>query len=60
MRKLGVAVAVPVPRSELEAPVALEDQLDLLDALEALADYEVNGGVDFGELKLSLCCCGCA
>ena len=53
MQKHGKTVAVLVPPSDLKALEALEDQLDLLDAIEALADYEANGGVDFGELKRS-------
>ena len=32
----------------------LEDRLDLIDALDALADYRANGGVDFEELKADL------
>ena len=54
MQKHGKIVAVLVPPSDLQALEVLEDQLDLLDAIEALADYEANGGVDFGELKRSL------
>ena len=54
MQKHGKTVAVLVPPSDLKVLEALEDQLDLLDAIEALADYEANGGVDFGELKRSL------
>lgn len=54
MKKHGKTVAVLVPPSDLKVLEALEDQLDLLDAIEALADYEANGGVDFGELKSSL------
>ena len=54
MQKHGKTVAVLVPPSDLQVLKALEDQLDLLDAIEALADYEANGGVDFGELKRSL------
>ncbi len=33
---------------------ALEDRLDLLDALDSLADYRANGGVDIEELKADL------
>ncbi|MYF71162.1 MAG: type II toxin-antitoxin system Phd/YefM family antitoxin [Proteobacteria bacterium] len=54
MQKHGKTVAVLVPPSDLELLEALEDQLDLLDAIEALADYEAHGGVDFGELKRNL------
>ena len=51
MRKHGKTVAVLVPPSDLEALVALEDRLDLLDVLDALADYRANGGISFEDLK---------
>ena len=54
MQKHGKTVAVLVPPSDLQLLEALEDQLDLADAMEALADYKANGGIDFGELKSSL------
>lgn len=54
VQKHGKTVAVLVPPTDLEVLEALEDRLDLLDAIEALADYEANGGVDFGELEGSL------
>ena len=54
MRKNGKTVAVLVPPSDLEALAALEDRLDLLDALDALADYRANGGVSLDDLKSDL------
>lgn len=45
IRKHGKPVAAMVPSSDLKALEALEDRLDLFDALDALADYHVNGGV---------------
>ena len=54
MQKHGKTVAVLVPPSDLQLLEALEDQLDLADAMEALADYKANGGIDFGELKSRL------
>ena len=50
-QKHGKTVAVPVPPSDLDA---LEDRLDLLDALDALADYRAHGGVPFEDLKADL------
>ena len=47
----GKTIAVMVPASDVEALEALEDDLDARDALEALADYEANGGVSFEDWK---------
>lgn len=55
LRSGGKTVAVLVPPSDLRALEAVEDRLDLLDTLDALADYRANGGVDFEGLKLHLC-----
>ncbi len=52
--KRGEAVGVIVPPSDLDALnalEALEDRLDLLAALDALADFRASGGVDFDRLK---------
>lgn len=54
IQKHGKTVAALVPLSDLEALRTLEEQLDLLDALEALADYRAEGGVSLEELKVSL------
>lgn len=54
IQKDGETVAGLVPPSDLDVLEALEDRLDLLDALDALADYRVNGGVDFEDLKADL------
>ena len=51
VQKHGKTVAVLVPPSDLDA---LEDRLDLLDALDALADYRAHGGVPFEDLKADL------
>ena len=54
IRKHGKIVAVLVPPSDLEALKELGDRLDLLDTLDALADYRANGGVGFDDLKHDL------
>ena len=54
IQKHGKTVAVLVPPSDLDVLEALEERLDLLDALDALADYRANGGVDFDDLKADL------
>lgn len=54
IQKHGKTVAALVPPSDLEALRTLEEQLDLLDALEALADYREEGGVSLEDLKASL------
>lgn len=54
IRKHGKIVAVLVPPADLEALNGLEGRLDLLDALDALADYRTNGGVGFDDLKHNL------
>ena len=51
VQKHGKTVAVLVPPSDLDA---LEERLDLLDALDALADYRQNGGLPFEDLKADL------
>ncbi|MCY3987017.1 MAG: type II toxin-antitoxin system Phd/YefM family antitoxin [Gammaproteobacteria bacterium] len=54
IQKHGKTVAALVPPSDLEALRTLEEQLDLLDALEALSDYRAEGGVSLEELKANL------
>lgn len=54
IQKHGKTVAALVPPSDLEVLRTLEDRLDLLDALEALAEYRTNGGVSLRELKADL------
>ena len=54
IQKHGKTVAALVPPSDLEVLRTLEDRLDLLDALEALADYRENGGISLNELKADL------
>ena len=54
IQKHGKTVAALVPSSDLEALRTLEEQLDLLDALEALAEYREKGGVSLEDLKASL------
>ena len=54
MRKHGTIVAILVLPSDLEALEVLEDRPDLLDALDALADYRANGGVSVEDLKHDL------
>ena len=54
MQKHGKTIAVLVPPSDLDMLNVLEDRLDLLDALDALADYRANGGMDFEDLKADL------
>ena len=51
MQKHGKTVAVLVPPSDLDALEALEDRLDLLDAL---ANYRANGGIDLEALRKDL------
>ena len=54
IQKHGKTVAALVPPSDLEVLRKLEDRLDLLDALEALADYRENGGIGLDDLKAAL------
>lgn len=54
IQKHGKTIAALVPPSDLEVLRTLEDRLDLLDALEALADYRENGGISLDELKADL------
>ena len=54
MQRHGETIAVLVPPSDLDMLKALEDRLDLLDALDALADYRANGGTDFEDVKSDL------
>ena len=54
IQKHGKTVAALVPPADLEVLRMLEDRLDLLDALEALAEYRANGGISLGELKADL------
>ena len=54
LQEQGKAVAALVPPSDLRALEALEDRLDLSDALAALADYRANGGVEFERLKAEI------
>ena len=54
IQKHGKTVAALVPSSDLEVLRTLEDRLDLLDALEALAEYRTNGGISLRELKADL------
>ena len=54
MQSHGNTIAVLVPPSDLDALEVLEERLDVLDALDALADYRANGGVDFEDLKADL------
>ena len=54
IQKHGKTVAALVPPSDLEALRTLEQQLDLLDALEALADYREKAEVSLEDLKASL------
>lgn len=51
VEKDGRTVAVLVPTSDLAALEALEERLDLLDAL---ADYRAHGGVEWTEIKSDL------
>ena len=51
MQSHGKTIAVPVPPSDLDTLEVLEERLD---ALDALADYRANGGVDFEDLKADL------
>lgn len=54
IQKHGKTVAALVPPADLEVLRMLEDRLDLLDALEALAEYRANGGISLGELQANL------
>ena len=54
MQSHGKTIAVLVPPSDLDALEVLEERLDVLDALDTLADYRANGGVDFEDLKADL------
>ena len=51
VEKDGRTVAVLVPTSDMAALEALEERLDLLDAL---ADYRAHGGVEWTDLKSDL------
>lgn len=54
MQRHGKTIAVLVPPSDLDMLKVLEERLDLLDALDALADYRANGGMDFEDIKADL------
>ena len=54
MQRHGKTIAVLVPPSDLDTLGVLEERLDLLDALDALADYQANGGMDFEGIKADL------
>ena len=54
MQSHGKTIAVLVPPSDLDTLEVLEERLDVLDALDALADYRANGDVDFEDLKADL------
>ena len=54
VEKDGETVAVLVPVSDLAVLEALEERLDLLDALDALADYRAHGGVAWADFKPDL------
>ena len=54
VEKDGHTVAVLVPTSDIAALEALAERLDLLDALDALADYRAHGGMEWADLKSDL------
>ena len=54
MQSHGKTIAVLVSPSDLDTLEVLEERLDVLDALDALADYRANGGLDFEDLKADL------
>ena len=47
-------VAALVPADGATLLDELEDRLDLVDALEAIEDYDANGGVSLGRLQTDL------
>ena len=47
-------VAALVPVDDAALLEELEDRLDLVEALEAIEDYDVNGGVSLERLKAEL------
>ena len=47
-------VAALVPADDAALLEELEERLDLADALEAIEDYDVNGGVDLDRLETEL------
>ncbi len=47
-------VAALVPVDDAAFLERLEDRLDLVEALEAIEDYDVNGGVSLERLKAEL------
>ena len=47
-------VAALVPMEDAALLEKLEDDLDLLEAIQALEDYESNGGVSLRQLKADL------
>ena len=51
LRQGGRDVAALVSPSDIEALEALEDRCDLLDSLDALADFRTHGGVPLAEVK---------
>ena len=50
----GEPVAALVPAEDAALLEELEERLDLADALEAIEDYDVNGGVDLDRLETEL------
>jgi prevent-host-death family protein len=50
----GKAVAALVPLEDLDTLEALEDRIDLQEARKALAEAEVEGFVDWDELRSEL------
>ena len=51
LEERGTSVAALVPPSDLKALELFEDWLDGRDALDALADYRVTGGVRWEDVK---------
>ena len=47
-------VAALVPVDDATLLEELEDRLDIVEALEAIEDYDVNGGISFERLKAEL------
>lgn len=54
IRENGRTIAGLVSASDLTALESLEDLLDELDARDALADYQANGGASFKEVMSEL------
>jgi len=54
LEERGTPVAALVPPSDLKALELFEDWLDGRDALDALADYRVAGGVRWEDIKRDL------